>query len=122
MTSTELGLLNRDARQRDLVPPDRLAGCHAAVVGVGAIGRQVALQLASTGVAALTLYDPDVVRAENLAPQGFWESELDAPKVEAVAAVCQRQFPRIRLDMRPERFRRSAVRDWPAGRQTALFC
>ena len=29
----------RDLRQRELVPPDRLAVCHGIVIGVGAIGR-----------------------------------------------------------------------------------
>ena len=42
----------RDVRQRDLVPPQALARCHAVVVGVGSIGRAVALQLAATGVPA----------------------------------------------------------------------
>ena len=36
---------DRDLRQRDIVPPEALAQCKATVVGVGAIGRQVALQL-----------------------------------------------------------------------------
>jgi sulfur carrier protein ThiS adenylyltransferase len=41
------------------------------VIGVGAIGRQVALQLAALGVPDLSLYDPDTVAVENLAPQGY---------------------------------------------------
>ena len=36
---------DRDLRQRDIVPPERLAACRTTVVGVGAIGRQVAVQL-----------------------------------------------------------------------------
>ncbi len=43
---------NRFARQEDLVPRDRLADIRATVIGVGAIGRNVALQLAAIGVAA----------------------------------------------------------------------
>jgi len=45
--------LDRDVRQRALVPPARLAACQALVVGVGDIGRQVALQLAALGVPGL---------------------------------------------------------------------
>ena len=60
----------RDARQRDIVPPDRLAACQATVVGVGAVGRQVALQLAAVGVPELRLIDPDSVEVVNLACQG----------------------------------------------------
>jgi hypothetical protein len=38
-----------DLRQRDTLPPARLANCSATVIGVGAIGRQVALKLAASG-------------------------------------------------------------------------
>ena len=61
MPPTDTERPSRDARQRDLVPPDRLARCHAVVVGVGSVGRQAALQLAATGVPTLSLYDPDAV-------------------------------------------------------------
>ena len=113
---------DRDVRQRDLVPPARLAECHAVVVGVGAVGRQVALQLAAVGVPKMTLIDPDTVAVENLAPQGFWQSDLGRPKVEAVADVAKRQFPAIEVVCVPERFRASAVRSWPSTHEVAVFC
>ena len=50
---------NRFARQADLVPQDPLNTLTATVIGVGAIGRQVALQLASLGVPNLRLLDFD---------------------------------------------------------------
>lgn len=114
-------LADRDLRQRDLVPPERLARCHAVVIGVGSIGRQVALQLAATGVPAMTLYDPDTVNIENLAVQGFWETDVGDPKVHAVANVCHQQFPQMELHARPERFRKSAVRSWPRQRDHVVF-
>jgi hypothetical protein len=40
-------LPSRFSRQADLVPQDRLASIQATVIGVGAIGRQMALQLAA---------------------------------------------------------------------------
>ena len=43
------------------MPRDRLIGLAAAVIGVGAVGRQVALQLACLGVTKLRLIDFDVV-------------------------------------------------------------
>ena len=46
---------NRDLRQRELVPPERLAACHAAVIGIGAIGRQAALQLTAVGIPLLLM-------------------------------------------------------------------
>jgi len=116
MPPSEFELADRDIRQRDLIPPARLARCHAIVIGVGAIGRQVALQLAATGVPAMTLFDPDTVGVENLAVQGFWEQNLGAAKVDAVANVCHQQCPRLELHTVPRRFRRSDVRDRPANR------
>jgi len=44
-----MNLRDRDLRQRDLVPSDRLAACDALVIGIGAVGRQAALQLTAMG-------------------------------------------------------------------------
>ena len=46
---------DRFVRQAELVPADKLGEVTATVIGVGAIGRQVALQLASIGVRRLRL-------------------------------------------------------------------
>ncbi len=62
---------DRDLRQRELVPPEALAKADCTVIGIGAIGRQVALQLAAMGVPTLQLIDFDTVEAVNLAPQGY---------------------------------------------------
>jgi sulfur carrier protein ThiS adenylyltransferase len=69
----------------------------------------------------MTLYDPDTVAVENLAVQGYWETDVGDPKVHAVASVCHQQFPRMELHARRERFRKSAVRSWPADRDHAVF-
>ena len=78
-------LSDRDARQRAIVPPERLAACHAVVIGVGAVGRQAALQLAAVGVSRMTLIDHDTVEVANLAPQAYWPADLGRPKVDATA-------------------------------------
>ena len=36
---------DRFSRQADIVPRERILDCSATVIGVGAIGRQVAIQL-----------------------------------------------------------------------------
>lgn len=97
---------DRDIRQRGLIPPDKLAKVHAVVIGVGAIGRQVAILLASMGIRHLTLIDHDVVAVENLAVQGYWPGDLGQPKVLATGRLCQQILPDIELITRPERFRR----------------
>src|SRR5437588_985344 len=109
MNRTGENLPNRDLRQRDLVPPERLAGCHAAVIGVGAIGRQVALQLAAVGIPLLLLYDDDVVAEENLAAQGYRPDQLGMAKVDATGIDCQRINPLTHTIARAERFRRSTA-------------
>lgn len=98
---------DRDLRQRDIVPPDRLAICHCTVVGVGAIGRQVALQLAAMGVPQIQLVDFDTVKDVNLACQGYLEEDIGRPKVDATAHLCRRLNSEIDVQVVPERFRRS---------------
>jgi sulfur carrier protein ThiS adenylyltransferase len=100
-------LPQRDARQRDIVPPDRLAACQAMVVGVGAIGRQVALQLAAIGVPDLRLVDPDHVEVVNLACQGYLDEDLGQAKVHATAELCRQMNPQIQVRTEVARFRSS---------------
>jgi len=94
------------------VPADRIAGCKATVVGVGAIGRQVALELAAMGISWLgiswlQLTDFDLIEASNLASQGYLEQDLDKPKVAATGELCLRINSGIKSHTMPERFRRS---------------
>ena len=97
---------DRDIRQRGLIPADKLAKLHAVVIGVGAIGRQAAILLASMGVSRMTLFDPDFVAIENLAVQGYWPEDLGQPKVLATAKLCQQILPDLALTARAERYRR----------------
>lgn len=114
-------LSERDIRQRDLVPPERLAACHALVIGVGAIGRQVALQLAALGVPALTLFDDDKVGVENLAPQGYFPEDLGVYKVMATEALCHRINPGSQIRTVAERFRRSSAKNLPTYQRLVVF-
>jgi hypothetical protein len=112
----------RDVRQRDLVPPERLAACQGVVVGVGAVGRQVALQLAAVGMPHLTLIDPDLVAVENLAPQGYWPRNLGTAKVLATQALCQKINPQLEVSLLQGRFQRSCVKSLRAKDQLVVFC
>ena len=98
---------DRYSRQRDLVPAERLAGCRPTVIGVGAIGRQVALQLAAMGVPSLQLIDHDAVEPSNLASQGYLEADLGRLKVEATAEMCCRINSELAVEVVASRFRRS---------------
>jgi len=106
----------RYSRQQDIVPSERLAQCKVTVVGVGAIGRQVALQLAAMGIPWLQLTDFDVVEISNLASQGYLQDNLGKPKVEATAELCLQINHELEVHRVNERFRRSRE----IG--NALFC
>lgn len=97
----------RYSRQRDIVPRERIASCKATVIGVGAIGRQVALQLAAMGIPWLQLVDHDVVEWSNLASQGYLEGDMGHPKVNATLELCWRINAATQIHAVPERFRRS---------------
>src|SRR5438270_8243084 len=106
-------LADRDLRQRELVPSQQLASCHALVIGVGAVGRQVALQLAAIGAAELTLIDHDQVDVVNLAPQGYLPQDIGEPKVAATSSWCRLLNPELVIHAHHERFRRSSPRSLP---------
>jgi len=97
----------RYSRQRDIVPDERIGSCKATVIGVGAIGRQVALQLAAMGIPWLQLIDHDAVEWSNLASQGYLEGDMGQPKVNATLELCRRVSTACQIHAVPERFRRS---------------
>jgi sulfur carrier protein ThiS adenylyltransferase len=97
----------RYSRQKDIVPAERIAACRATVIGVGAIGRQAALQLTAIGVPSLQLVDFDLVEVSNLTSQGYLEEDLGKLKVQATAALCMKVNSDLETDAMPERFRRS---------------
>jgi hypothetical protein len=75
------------------------------VIGVGAIGRQIALQLASLGVRKLQLYDFDIVEATNVSTQGYLAADIGSSKVEATAKAVYQIDPDVELTLVPDRFR-----------------
>ncbi len=97
----------RFIRQKDIVPPEKLARCKPTIVGIGAIGRQVALQLAAMGVPCLQIIDHDNVEIHNLASQGYLEEDLGQYKVQATANQCWKINGRVEIVRVPERFKRS---------------
>jgi len=112
---TTIDLTNRDIRQRELVPAEKLKELNVTVIGVGAIGRQVSIQLAAIGAQKLRLIDFDNVAVENLAAQGFMENDLSKPKVEAVGELCQAINSQISIEAKNAKFNNAM---FPGG---ALF-
>lgn len=109
-------MFDRFERQTELVPRERLIDLTATVIGVGAIGRQVALQLAAIGIRQLQLVDFDFVEATNVTTQGYFANDVGLPKVEATKISAERLDQTIVIEPIVDRFR-SRQRIGPA-----VFC
>jgi sulfur carrier protein ThiS adenylyltransferase len=106
----------RYSRQADIVPRQRILDCKATVIGVGAIGRQVAIQLTAIGVPVLQLIDFDHVDISNLATQGYMYKDLKRPKVDATAEFCRDINYDLQVEVILDKFKRST----PVG--NCIFC
>ncbi len=95
----------RFTRQADLVPRERLQQLTVSVIGVGAIGRQVALQLAAIGTPRLQLIDFDTVDATNVVSQGYGVADVGRPKIEATADAVRQLHPEIEIEPICDRYR-----------------
>lgn len=102
MTNTTV---NRFQRQSSLVPSERLSQVSATVIGVGAIGRQVALQLAAIGVPRLQLIDFDQVELTNITTQGYQVADLGKFKTTATREAAESLVPEISITELQDRFR-----------------
>jgi sulfur carrier protein ThiS adenylyltransferase len=96
---------NRFRRQEELVPAHELQRLTCTVIGIGAIGRQVALQLAAIGARRLQLVDFDAVDDSNITTQGYLAHEVGDAKVAVTARLIRLVDSSIEVELVPERFR-----------------
>ncbi|RLT11236.1 MAG: ThiF family adenylyltransferase [Planctomycetota bacterium] len=96
---------HRFERQADLVPQSRLQDLLVTVIGVGAIGRQVALQLAAIGVRHLQLIDFDHVEATNVTTQGYRAADIGQSKVSATTNDVRQIDATVEVETVEDRFR-----------------
>ena len=96
---------DRFSRQSELAPREKLKDLTTTVIGVGAIGRQVAIQLAALGAPRLQLIDFDTVEETNVTTQGYDFEDIGQLKVDATAGAVQRIDPLIDVEAIPDRYR-----------------
>ena len=75
---------------------------HADIIGAGATGSYVALQLAQMGIKNLHVWDFDVVEEHNLPNQAFLIKHIGMPKVDALNDVIEMKCG-FRIDARNEK-------------------
>lgn len=66
---------------------EMLASQEVSIIGCGAIGRQIALMLATMGVTKFKLWDMDVVGEENLGTQGWRRNDVGLLKTVALRST-----------------------------------
>ncbi|TFG49344.1 MAG: ThiF family adenylyltransferase [Candidatus Brocadiia bacterium] len=99
----------RYSRQQDIVPRKRILDTKATVIGVDAIGRQVAIQLTAIGVPVIQLIDYDHVDISNLTTQGYMYKDLKRPKVDATAEFCREINYDLQIEVVFDRFKRNTA-------------
>lgn len=96
--------MSRFRRQSAIIDPDTMASLGFMVVGTGAIGRQVALQLVMAGAQKLAIWDFDKVEEHNLPNQGWPEDAIGKYKTDAMEDDLLRHNAKLGLAKRTVRF------------------
>ena len=83
-------------RQLDIIPPEVL-GEQVTIIGAGAIGGWTTLCLAKMGISNITVFDSDIVTAENMNSQFFRTRDIGVPKVVALKELVE-DFTGVRIE------------------------
>lgn len=87
-------------RQENIInlEPEELANVSVAIIGVGAIGRNLVEQLACMGIGKLVLFDGDKVNEANICNQGWKQEDIGKWKTHCVKREIQSINPDINVD------------------------
>jgi sulfur carrier protein ThiS adenylyltransferase len=75
----------------------RIADASAIVVGLGGVGRQLAMQLAALGVGRLWLVDAGRVSRRRVAVECYFADDVGHPKRHATAQLCHLVNPELEV-------------------------
>lgn len=74
-------------RHLEVFSPQTFRGKRVDVIGCGATGSKVCLELAKLGIDDIHAWDFDVVESHNIANQAFGVGQIGQPKVDATASL-----------------------------------
>jgi len=94
---------DRFIRQRDIIPPEKLAALKVTIIGAGAVGSFTCLTLTKMGVTDITVYDEDTVEEHNLPNQWYRSRDLGRRKVDALTEIIL-DFTDVTLTTRPRNY------------------
>lgn len=83
------------SRQNLFCNHEKMQDLSVLIVGCGAIGRNVASNVARLGIKQITLVDGDIVEEHNISPQNWTRSQIGQAKVEALGKEISDQSPNI---------------------------
>ena len=92
----------RHRRYASIIDPEMLSKLRVGVVGAGAIGTALIVNLAKMGV-RITVWDPDKVAPVNLGIQWFGNDDVGKQKVHAIRGLVQ-QLGCSKITAIPSRF------------------
>lgn len=96
---------HRYIRQSGMFSQSMLNNHPVTIIGVGAIGRNVALQLTAMGVQNLHLYDFDTVEEHNVATQGYRNDDVGSMKTVMTQDACKDINPDTYINIYSRRFK-----------------
>lgn len=82
--------------------PDSYINEEIHIIGVGAVGSQLAEILTRIGFEELYLYDFDVVDAHNITNQAYFETQIGQSKLEALTNTCTQINSRFKPKLKIE--------------------
>jgi molybdopterin/thiamine biosynthesis adenylyltransferase len=93
--------------ERHLLIPDwnqaQLSNATVIIVGMGALGNEVARILAMAGVGKLIICDPDIIETSNLSRMTFFRPQhVGQLKVDMASQALQDLYPEIKIEKRPQ--------------------
>lgn len=118
MTGLQFGL--RSVVERNLFGRTSLIGRRIALIGCGTIGGNLAKLLVQAGAGCeeiFTIYDTDVLRPGNLGRHVLGFSDLNRPKVDAMADLLRSFHPDVQI----KKLQRDALEDWDALERVDLI-